>query len=45
MSAQDWQADNAHYLAIALEWLRLRSDAPGTGPGGGTRDAHGASSD
>jgi hypothetical protein len=23
MSAQDWQSSNAHYLSIALEWLRL----------------------
>jgi hypothetical protein len=38
MSTQDWQADNAHYLSIALEWLRLRlmrlvqaqAEAPGT---------------
>ncbi len=24
MSAQDWQSDNARYLSIAVEWLRLR---------------------
>jgi hypothetical protein len=24
MSAQDWPSDNAHYLSIAVEWLRLR---------------------
>lgn len=24
MSAQNWQADNAHYLSVAVEWLRLR---------------------